>query len=99
MIFSERYKDLIDVGHGEYKDYICGEITFAAKMEIFEVLSNFAEPAIIRPNRYDSYEVNTNALHLAIDKLNEITGFQVEQSLRLSRQFGQSVIIAIMQKI
>ena len=77
MVFSERYKDLIDVGHGESKDYICGEITFPAKKEISEVLSDFAEPTIIRPNRYDSYEVNTNAFHLAIDKLNEIIGFQV----------------------
>lgn len=77
MVFSERYKDLIDVGHGESKDYMCGEITFAAKKEIFEVLSVFAEPTIIRPNRYDNYEVNTNAFHLAIDKLNEIIGFQV----------------------
>ena len=26
MIFSERYKELIDVGHGEAKDNICGDI-------------------------------------------------------------------------
>ncbi len=77
MVFSERYKDLIDIGHGEAKDYICGEITFTVKKKIFDVLSDFAEPAIIYPNRYDSYEVRTNTLHISIDKLNEITGFPV----------------------
>lgn len=77
MVFSERYKDLIDVGHGESKDYICGEITFAIKKKIFEALSDFAEPVTIFPNRYDSYEVRTSAFHIAIDKLNEIIGFPV----------------------
>lgn len=77
MAFSERYKDLIDIGHGEAKDNICGEILTAVKKEISEVLSNFAEPTITKPNRYDSYEVHTSAFHLAIDKLNEIAGFSV----------------------
>jgi len=77
MFFSERYKDLIDVGHGEAKDYICGEITFAVKKKIFDVLSDFAEPATIFPNRYDNYEVRTSTFHIAIDKLNEISGFPV----------------------
>jgi hypothetical protein len=77
MAFSERYKDLIDIGHGEAKDNICGEIPTAVKKEISEVLSNFAEPTITKPNRYDSYEVHTSAFHLAIDKLNEIAGFSV----------------------
>lgn len=77
MVFSERYKDLIDIGHGEAKDNICGEIAIAVKKEIAEVLSDFAEPTITKPNRYDSYEVHTSAFRLAIDKLNEIAGFSV----------------------
>lgn len=77
MVFSERYKELIDVGHGEAKDNICGEIAFVVKKEIAKVLADFAEPAIIKPDRYDSYEVHTSAFRLAIDKLNEIIGFSV----------------------
>lgn len=76
MIFSERYKELIDVGHGEPKDYICGEIKFAVRKKIVKVLSDFAEPATILPDRYDNYEVHTNAFRIAIDKLNEAKGFQ-----------------------
>lgn len=79
MIFSERYKDLIDVGHGESKDYICGEIAFAVKKKISEVLFDFAEPTIIKPNRYDNYEFYTNAFNIATGKLNEIVGVPVIQ--------------------
>lgn len=31
MIFSERYKELIDVGHGEAKNNICSEIEMVQK--------------------------------------------------------------------
>lgn len=77
MIFSERYKDLIDVGHGEAKEYICGEITIFIKEKIFGILSHFAEPVKIKPNRYDNYEVSTTAFQLAIDELNKIRGIPV----------------------
>jgi hypothetical protein len=77
MIFSERYRDLIDVGHGEAKEYICGEIPFPIKEKTFAILLRFAEPVSIKPNRYDNYEVNTTAFQLAVDELNEIKGFPV----------------------
>ena len=79
MIFSERYKDFIDVGNGECKDIICGEITLNVKKKITNVLVDFAEPIKLRPYRYDNYELNSNALQQAIEKLNEIKGFPVIQ--------------------
>ncbi len=77
MVFSKRYKDLIDIGHGEPKDNICGEIGFAVKKEIKKVLEKFAEPKIIKPYRYNSYEQQKSAYRLAIEKFNEIIGFPV----------------------
>ena len=59
MVFSQRYSDFIDVGHGESKDFICGEVPYNVKKEIGVVLTQFAEPTILRPNRYDNYEINT----------------------------------------
>lgn len=79
MIFSKRYKDLIDLEHDETKDNICGEIAFSIKKKIAEVLFDFAEPTINKLNRYDSYEVRTSAFHIAIERLNEITGFPLVQ--------------------
>jgi hypothetical protein len=81
-IFSKRYKDLIDVEHGESKDYICGEITYDVKKKLGEVLVEFAEPTILRPNRYNSYEVSTDAFHIALENLNKTNGFPVVQFTR-----------------
>lgn len=74
MLFSERYSNLIEVGNGESKDHICGEIEYFVKEKIADVMYHFAEPTIIRPNRYDSYEVNTTALHIAVENFCDAKG-------------------------
>ncbi len=74
MLFSERYNDLIEFGNGEAKDHICGEIEYSVKEKIAAVMNDFAEPTIIRPNRYDSYEVRTTALHIAIENFCDAKG-------------------------
>ncbi len=67
MLFSERYSALIEFGNGEPKDHICGEIEYSVKEKIAAVMHDFAEPTVIYPNRYDSYEVRTTALHIAVE--------------------------------
>ena len=74
MLFSERYNDLIEFGNGESKDHICGKIEYSVKEKIAAVMYDFAEPTIIRPNRYDSYEERTTALHLAVQAFNDVKG-------------------------
>lgn len=71
MIFSERYRDLIESENGEFVDRICGEIPYDVKAKISSVMHSFAEPTIIYPNRYDSYEERTTALHIAVNSFNE----------------------------
>ena len=56
MLFSKRYSNMIEFGNGESKDYICGEIEYQVKEKIASVMYDFAEPTVIYPNRYDSYE-------------------------------------------
>jgi hypothetical protein len=77
MIFSQRYKDLIDFGNGESKDEICGDIDFTVKQKIAKALEDFREPQKYHPNRYDSYEETTDALEIAANKLNELIGYPV----------------------
>ena len=77
MIFSERYKELIDVGHGESKDNICGEIEFNIKKKIAEVLVRFAEPKKYQVSRYDNLEEETTALESAIERLSDILGYSI----------------------
>lgn len=73
-MFSERYRDLIVLENGERVDHICGEIPYDVKMKISDVMHDFAEPTIIHPNRYDSYEERTTALHIAVNSFNEKIG-------------------------
>lgn len=74
MLFSERYSNLIEVGNGELKDHICGEIEYSIKEKIAAVMYDFEEPTIIRPNRYDSYEERTTALHIAVKSFCDTKG-------------------------
>ena len=74
MLFSKRYSNLIEFGNGESKDHICGEIEYQVKEKIASVMYDFAEPTIIHPNRYDSYEERTDALHLAVQVFNDEKG-------------------------
>ena len=44
------------------------------KEKISAVMYDFAEPTIIHPNRYDSYEERTTALHIAVERFSDEKG-------------------------
>lgn len=71
MVFFERYRELIDIEHGEFKDYICGKIEFNTKKKMVQIMIEFAEPQIYRPSRYDNYEETTTALESALNTLED----------------------------
>ena len=70
IVFSKRYKDLIDHGNGKPVDHICGEIDFKPRYELAGVMMEFDEPQRYQPSRYDSFTVSTDALESAIQRLN-----------------------------
>lgn len=74
LLFSERYAELIKVENGEFTDNICGQISDDAKIDIAEIMRQYAEPATEYPNRYDSYEIYTTVLEIAIRTFNDIKG-------------------------
>lgn len=74
MLFSERYAELIKEENGEFVDNIYGPISDDVKADISRTMREYAEPAVIYPNRYDSYEIRTTALEIAINSFNEIKG-------------------------
>ena len=50
MLFSERYKDFIELENGEPVDHICGKIDYPVKKQVSvlvpdNLLSNFHSPA------------------------------------------------------
>lgn len=77
MIFSQRYKDLIDISNEDQRDVICGNIDFAAKQKIAVVLEKFREPQTYHPNRYNDYGERTDALEIAVNKLKESIRYPV----------------------
>ena len=70
IVFSKRYKDLIDHGNGKPVDHICGEIDFKPRYELAGVMMEFDEPQRYQPSRYDNFTVLTDALESAIQRLN-----------------------------
>lgn len=70
-LFSERYKALIDFGHGTSVDNISSNVEFTAKKHLCKVMFKFAEPSRIQRSRYDNLVDNTDALTEAISRLNE----------------------------
>ena len=74
MIFTQRYRDLIFNEKGEIIGGFCDEIEWEIKGKIAAIMTNFAEPQKFKPNRYDNYEVTTDALESAIHRLEENLG-------------------------
>lgn len=98
MIFSQRYKDLIEFGNGESKDEICGDIDFTVKQKIVKALEDFREPQKYHPNRYDSYEETTDALEIAANNVNDLVGYPVANlaAMDFNPMSDSSVVLASM---
>lgn len=74
-LFTERYKDLISIGNGGNVDKISFSVDFKTKKQLCRTMLEFQEPIQYRPNRYDSFTQNTNALEVAINNLNSFMDF------------------------
>ena len=74
-LFTERYKDLISTGNGGSVDKISFSVDFKTKKQLCRTMLEFQEPIQYRPNRYDSFTQNTNALEVAINNLNSFMDF------------------------
>ena len=77
ILFSERYKDKIDYGHGQAVDRICDDVTYEVKCKLSDVMQHFNQPITLHPHRYDDYEIKTDAFHQAIDDFNKKMGEEI----------------------
>lgn len=76
-LFSERYGELLQDESNWLGEDDGSSVPYSAKVLIARVMEDFREPISIQPNRYDSYAVNTDALYLAIEELNEHVDYRV----------------------
>lgn len=76
-LFSERYGELLQDEPNWFGEDDGGSVPYSAKVLIARVMEDFREPISFQPSRYDSYTVDTDALDLAICKLNESVDYRV----------------------
>lgn len=76
-LFSERYGELLQDESNWLGGDDGGTVPYNAKILIARIMEDFREPISIQPSRYDGYTVNTDALDLAISKLNEHVDYQI----------------------
>lgn len=76
-LFSERYGELFQDEPNWFGGDDGSSVPYNAKVLIARVMEDFREPISFQPNRYDSHTVNTDALDLAICKLNESVDYRV----------------------
>ncbi len=80
MIFSKRYYDLIYDKNGKLLNDFCQELEYGIKEKIASIMIYFAEPQIFTPNRYDNYQVSTDALTSAVNAFNDILGWTMHHN-------------------
>lgn len=76
-LFSERYEELLQDEPNWLGGDDDGNIPYNVKVLIARIMEDFREPISIQPSRYDSYTVDTDALYLAIEELNEHVDYRI----------------------
>lgn len=76
-LFSERYGELFQDEPNWFGGDGDSNVPYSVKVLIACVMEDFREPISFQPSRYDSYTVDTNALYLAIEGLNEHVDYRV----------------------
>lgn len=76
-LFSERYGELFQDEPNWFGGDGDSNVPYSVKVLIARVMEDFREPISFQPSRYDSYTVDTNALYLAIEGLNEHVDYRV----------------------
>lgn len=76
-LFSECYGELFQDEPNWFGGDDGSSVPYNAKVLIARVMEDFREPISFQPSRYDSYTVDTDALYLAIEELNEHVDYRL----------------------
>lgn len=91
MLFTHRYYGQVILRREPYVDLICNNVTSDTQKKLVAELVRFSEPQIWQPNRYDDYQISTDAMYMALRRLNEFHAFTVVK-LNVSEEFGNRYI-------
>lgn len=94
MLFTHRYHGQVVLKEEPYVDLICTNVTSDTQKKLVAELVRFSEPQIWQPNRYDDYQINTDAMYMALKRLNAFHTFTVVQ-LNAFGEFGNRYVSEI----
>lgn len=80
LIFLQRYEELITTELGYDTAEFLGEIDYTIIKKIARVLLAFREPVEIPVSRYDSITEKTDALIIAVNRLDDVLGYDATSS-------------------
>lgn len=80
LIFLQRYEELITTELGYDTAEFLGEIDYTIIKKIARVLLAFREPVEIPVSRYDSITEKTDALIIAVNRLDDVLGYNATSS-------------------
>ncbi len=81
LIFLQRYEELIKTELGHDATDFLGEIDYTANKKIARVLLAFREPINVPVSRYDSTTEKTDALLIALDRLDDALDYDATSTL------------------
>lgn len=88
MVFSERYKDLVYKENGEWDDRITEFNDSSIKKKVIVLLVDFNEPLEIKVSRYKEEVIEKGAFECALEKENELIGYNLFNIDELSYDFN-----------
>ena len=91
MLFTHRYRGQVLLREKPYVDLICTNVTSDTQKKLIEQLVRFSESQSWKPDRYDNLQVNTDAMYMALKRLNELHSITVVP-LNATGEFGNRYI-------
>lgn len=91
MLFTHRYRGLVVLDDIPYVDLICTAVTADTQKRLVANLDRFSEPQVLQPNRYDNYQISTDAMYMALMRLNELHDVTIVE-LNANGKYGNRYI-------
>lgn len=91
MLFTHRYRGQVMLDNIPYVDLVCTAVTADTQKRLVAELVRFSEPQVWQPNRYDNYQVSTDAMYMALMRLNELHDVTIVE-LNAAGQYGNRYI-------
>lgn len=91
MLFTHRYRGQVMLDNIPYVDLVCTAVTADTQKRLVAKLVRFSEPQVWQPNRYDNYQVSTDAMYMALMRLNELHDVTIVE-LNAAGQYGNRYI-------